>query len=303
MLNWTLDAGEGIDDHLVFITSEGEVFVYKGTDPSSATTWAMVGRWYIGSPVGKRCLSNLGGDVLVICQDGLLPLAEALQSSRVNPRVALTDKIRAAVSQAVTLYGSTFGWEVILYPQENLLFLNVPTSSTTSEQYVMHTITRSWCRFTGWNAACWELFNDQPYFGGSTVVYKAWGVQSDAGANIQADVKSAFAYFGSKQQKAFTLARPQFLSSGGVEVTMGLNLDYRDDTPQSTISGGTFSAGVWDTSLWDVGIWGGDVAPLNRWVGVRGVGFSASTRLLYNNRGFDLRWVATDYNYVPGGVL
>jgi hypothetical protein len=221
----------------------------------------------------------------------------------VNPRVALTDKIRFAVSQAVTTYGSTYGWEVALYPQENLLFLNVPISATVSEQYVMNTITRSWCRFTGWNAKCWELFNDQPYFGGSTIVYKAWGVQSDATRNIQADVKSAFSYFGSKQQKQFTLARPQLLTSGSVEVTMGLNLDYADTTPGSTISGGNFTAGVWDTGLWDAAVWGGDVTPQGRWVGVRGVGYSAATRLLYNNRGFDVRWVATDYNYVPGGVL
>ena len=27
---WTLDAGEGMDDHLVFITSEGECLVYRG---------------------------------------------------------------------------------------------------------------------------------------------------------------------------------------------------------------------------------------------------------------------------------
>ena len=40
---WTIDAGYGVDDNLVFITSNGEVIVYRGTDPSSAATWALAG--------------------------------------------------------------------------------------------------------------------------------------------------------------------------------------------------------------------------------------------------------------------
>ena len=36
---WTMDAGEGVDDYWIAVTSEGEVVVYQGTDPSSANTW------------------------------------------------------------------------------------------------------------------------------------------------------------------------------------------------------------------------------------------------------------------------
>jgi hypothetical protein len=50
MATWTIDAGFGADDLAVFITSQGEVIVYRGTDPSSATTWALVGVWQLGTP-------------------------------------------------------------------------------------------------------------------------------------------------------------------------------------------------------------------------------------------------------------
>ncbi|MDY6498001.1 hypothetical protein, partial [Clostridioides difficile] len=93
---WTIDAGYGVDDLLVFCTSKGQIIVYKGTDPASATTWALVGVWNVGTPVGPRCLYKYSGDLLYICQDGVLPLSSALQSSRVNPKVALTDKIQQA---------------------------------------------------------------------------------------------------------------------------------------------------------------------------------------------------------------
>ena len=40
---WSVDAGDGADDYLVFITSEGECMVYAGTDPNSEATWSLVG--------------------------------------------------------------------------------------------------------------------------------------------------------------------------------------------------------------------------------------------------------------------
>jgi hypothetical protein len=43
MGTWTIDAGYGVDDLAVFITNMGEVIVYRGTDPSSATTWGWSG--------------------------------------------------------------------------------------------------------------------------------------------------------------------------------------------------------------------------------------------------------------------
>ena len=106
----------------VFVTSWGEVLVYKGTDPSSANTWALVGVWQIGAPVGRRCIMKYAGDLLIICQDGVYPMSSALQSSRVNPKVALTNKIQFAVSDAVTNYGSNFGWQLISFPKQKHLF-------------------------------------------------------------------------------------------------------------------------------------------------------------------------------------
>jgi len=110
MGTWTIDAGTGADDLAVFVTSEGEIIVYQGTDPSSVATWSLVGVWQIGSPLGTRFLFKYAGDDLIMTHDGLFPLSGALQSSRVNPKVALSDKIQSAISSAASLYNSNFGW-------------------------------------------------------------------------------------------------------------------------------------------------------------------------------------------------
>jgi len=90
---WTIDAGYGVDDLLAFITSNGDIIVYRGTDPSSASTWALVGVFYTGSPIGRRCTIKYKGDILLICQDGLVSMASYLQSSRLDPNSTLTNKI------------------------------------------------------------------------------------------------------------------------------------------------------------------------------------------------------------------
>jgi hypothetical protein len=126
MGTWTLDAGYGVDDYAVFVTSEGEVIVWRMTDPTDANSIYLIGVWSVGSPVGRRCLVKYKGDLLIIVQEGLFPLSVALQSSRLNPRAALTDKIQQAISDSISRYGANYGWQVIPFPKQNMLILNVP---------------------------------------------------------------------------------------------------------------------------------------------------------------------------------
>jgi len=246
---WTMDAGYGMDDMTAFITSEGEVLVYKGSDPASVTTWGLIGVYWIGSPIGRRCFVKYQGDLLLITRDGVTPMSLALQSTRLNPRVNLTDKIQYAVSVAVTNYGANYGWQLLPFPNENMLFLNVPLQeSAIQQQYVMNTITRAWCNFTGWNAACWELFNDLPYFGGNGYVGQAWNGFSDAGGDITADGLQAFNYFGAPGvNKNFTQMRPVFYVNGTPNVYTQMNIDFDLSTPTASASFTPSAYGVWGT--------------------------------------------------------
>lgn len=300
---WTIDGGDGVDDYQVFVTSEGEVLVYRGTDPASANTWALVGRWEISQPVGRRCLMKYAGDLMVICRDGVLPMSRALQTAGTDPSVAATDKIRSAITASVRDYASNFGWQLALYPDQNMLLLNVPTSGNTSVQYVMNTITRAWAEFNGWNAACFELHNNVLYFGTNGKVVRAWYGNADSGVNITADAKTAFNYFGAKAQKHFKLIRPLITSNGLPPLSLGLNFDFRDAEPASTISAVAPSGGVWDTAIWDADAWGGGGDLQALWQGVRGVGFCAALRMKYDGKNFDLAWASTDFVYERGGVL
>ena len=305
MGTWTLDAGYGVDDMAVFITSQGDCLVYRGTDPSSATTWALVGVWWIGSPIGKRCFVKHQGDMLIICEDGLFQLSGALQSSRTNPKVALTDKIQQQMSNSVSLYRNNFGWQVIPFPEQNMVILNVPTQQgQMQEQYVMNTITGAWCQFQGWDANCWELFNDGLYFGGDGFVGRAWYTNADNGEDIDATCQQAFNYFKRPgQKKRFTMMRPTLFVNGNPDIQGALNVDFNTMPPTSNITTFPVSGALWDTSLWDSGIWSETLSLSNSWQGVTGIGYSGGVRLDSSTNGIQLQWVATDIVMEPGKIL
>lgn len=304
MGTWSLDAGQGLDDYAVFITSQGEAVVYKGTDPSNAATWALVGVFELGSPINRRCFTKFAGDLLLINRDGLLPLSKALMSTRVNNKIALTDKIQQAVSDATTTYATNFGWQTILYPSENMLLMNVPVSSTLSYQYVMNTITGAWCRFLGWNATCWALFNDKIYFGSSDGVCLAWDGQDDNGSNINGEALQAFSYFNTPGfLKRWSSVRPIISSNGNPGISIGINTNFNIELPFSIPSFSPNAYGIWDASAWDQSLWGGDYSIKQDWLSVNAFGTSGALHMVTASNSLKIKWSATDFIFERGAYI
>tara|TARA_Y100000310_G_scaffold67277_1_gene62564 strand:- start:5666 stop:7195 length:1530 start_codon:yes stop_codon:yes gene_type:complete len=306
MGTWTRDAGDGMDDVACFYTSEGEVIVYAGTDPSDATLWSLVGVFRIGKPIGRRCFVKAGSDLILVTQDGFVPLSGILTLDRSQTRlVALSDQIAQAVNTAVRLYGTNFGWQPILYPRGTMLIFNIPISSLKSHQYVFNTLTGAPSRFTGINAVCFGMLNDELYFGGHDgVVYKFDDGTSDNTANIEADAMQAFSYFGQPNaSKAFKEIEPIFQSDGNPNAAIDLNVDFQKKQPTGVAAASAVSAGTWGISKWGIGRWGTADQVYSGWRGVRGVGRAASTRIRINTTTANPNWVATNVRYIPGGQV
>lgn len=284
MGNWTLDGGAGIDDYAVFITTEGECAVFQGTNPASASTWALVGVFEVGKPIGRRCMQKLGGDLLIITTDGVVPASKAFVRARSDTAIAITDVIQGAMADSVSSYGSEFGWELTLYPEATMLILNIPNTSG-QEQYVMNTYTKAWCRFTDWSANCFTEYNGSLYFGGSTVVDKAWSGPDDKSMAVRADLISAFDYFSDRaNQKYLTMMRPTMSWDVAPDsILIGANVDFDLTDPTSEITQNQSSGSVWDTGTWDSATWGGLADIKNFWYAASGVGYAAAIHIIATN--------------------
>lgn len=309
IVTWTINDSSGTDDYLAFVSSEGEVLVYKGTDPAFAATFALAAHFRMGRPQGRRFFTKVGSDIVMITADGAVMLSKSLLSDRSAIQEAVSNKIVDLITNDVQAYATAFGWQVILYPIGNKLIVNVPqTEDSRQYQYVMNTVTNAWCTFgylnSPWNAACFEIFNDNLYFGGLNGIFQCDTGSTDNGGTITATIKPAFSYFKMHGlQKLFTMIKPYFLSVANVSALVGINVDFQDMNPTSSVpitSGGGGSP--WNTSLWNVTFWANVAAISKNWLTVTGLGNAATTKIIVTtNQNVSLQ--AIDYVYQPGGVL
>lgn len=306
MGTWTLDAGYGVDDYAVFITNNGEAIVYKGSDPSDPNDWSLIGVWQLGQVFARRCFFKFAGDLLLITQDGVVPLASALQSSRLDPRINITDKIYYAVNEAANLYNTQFGWQIHYYAKQNMLIFNIPVIGG-QQQFVMHNITKAWASFSGINATCFELYDEDMYFGGNGFVGKFWDGLSDNDTNIKASCQQAYSYFDARGQlKRFTMVRPiLFTDNGSPTVLCGINTDFetQNNINQVNFNPNLITIGVWDTSTWDGADWSGGSTISKQWQGVTGIGYAGGIILNIASQDINVEWASTDYVMERGGIL
>lgn len=302
---WTRDAGSGPDDYFVAITSEGDAIIYQGTDPSSANTWAKVGSYKIGKPLGRRCMTQYGGEVLALTQDGAFPLSALLISGDERAKYAFSYKIQSAFVESARDYGSTFGWKAIAYPSREALLINIPIAEDgTHEQYVMNTNTKAWCKFNAWDAEDFAIFNDNLYFSNSTSTYKAWTGTSDAGSNIAYRGKHAFQTFGSGETKHPKMFMPILSVNGQLDYAIGIDVDFQDSLFVGTSTFGASGTALWDTAVWDVDTWVEDDLIVRQW-GAPAVsdGRWISVKLKIDSNTIAGSWIGSTVIYERGAGL
>ena len=302
--SWSLDGGAGLDDYLVMISSAGQLVVYQGTDPSDANAWSLVGVFRLAPPIGPRCFVNVGGDVAVLTIEGIFSLQGVLQLDRAAADGAsVTNKINTLFARDAALYGANNGWQMLTYPKGRMAIVNVPTSATTSHQYVMNALTGAWCKFTGQNATCWSRFNEDLFFAAAGTVYKADTGTNDNGAAIPGDMLTAFNYMGGRGQlKQFLMIRPILTATGRVNPAIQLNFDFKEQTP-TNVPLTTFGGGsVWDTAKWDVDVWAGSEETSAVWSSSFGLGYCAAVRMKTLSTGVSIKVNAFDVTFQPGAM-
>lgn len=276
MASWTLDGGAGMEDVAVFVTSKGEVHLFRGTDPSSDTTWSAVGTFKIAEPIGRRCMIKVGGDIGILTSQGIVPLSGVLnkaQSAQAN--VAITDRIRNAYTAAYDDAPTANGWNITEYPYGKLLIVNIPiVESTTTMQFVMNSATGAWARWTDINANDWALMGTSLFFAGVDGTVYQYSGSTDNGANIVATCVSAYTEFGTARTKYFKRIRPQFQGLTGYQPSVGVAVDYSEDFSNVSAAPTAETQGTaWDAGDWDTTDWASSQQPSALWRGLRNKGW------------------------------
>ncbi len=298
MASWTVDGGSGPDDYAVFMMDTGEIIVYQGDNPGSAFAWSIVGIYNIGEIVNDRAFTNFGGALLVVGESDVLTLPQAFAVE--TPPAT---KLSGAIALAVKNLSSNAGWEVFLYPNENLMMINVPVSLSpdTFDQYVLNTQNLTACRFTDIPARTWAMYNNQAYFGSTDgIVYRFGANEDDNGNDINVTIRQAWTDFGTPDNKQVTALHPTFKSQGNIDVGIGVAYDYKEITvasPSGTATGGTAWGSAWGSS------WGTPAGLDTGWVMVLGRGSAVSINMRWSRQGDKPKLFKTDCLMKKEGAL
>jgi hypothetical protein len=296
------DASNTLSDYIAFLSSEGEIVAYTG-DPAS--TFTRVAQFRIGRPVikGNRCWTKWGTDALVLCADGVYPIRKAIQANSRSEGLAVSDKIRNLINRDIAEHASKYGWSLMIHPIGSKLIVNVPTSEdAASYQYVMNTQTGAWCKFTGWNAFCFEVTRDTLYFGANGKMVKADTETLDGTAQITADVRQAYNYLGMRgRAKHMKMLRPILSSNGGFSMAVKIDADYKtsDVTTLYPQAGG--SGNLWDAT-WDA-TWLASMSSFSKWKSAPAIGHALAIRMKIVSSNVSVSWSATDVVYEGAGIV
>lgn len=311
--NWTLDAGVGIDDHLVVVGTQGDVGVWQGTDPSTASTFALRGVWYIG-PVPKygKYFNSFGGDVMVLSELGLIQVSKLVNGQFIEADPGPVQKVQSSINPLVTLLRDTQSWDVFVAPSDDVMVIMPPKQpSGLYQQFGMNINTGSWCTFSNMPMDCAAVLAGVTYFGNSDgYVYKAFSGTKDrvaingtGGDLIEGDIQTAFQSFGNPGVlKKFGMARPVFIASNPPAVKVIVNVQYSFNGVPGSPSFAVPTTSLWNTGTWNTATWAGSDNTYQAFVGVAGMGYYGSVRMKVRGVGGTI-FSSTHMLYESGGLM
>lgn len=307
---WSLDAGNGIDDYIIFWTSEGEIAVYRGFNPASAADWALVGVYNVGAPLSYNSSVKVGGELLLLTKQGVYPISKALESSTVSKEVAASYKIQTAFDFYIANGVDLFGWQIVFHPESTMLLINVPFKRDDprnffySYQFVMNTTNNAWARFTNMSSECWGSFDGGLYFARHNKVYKALTGNKDGLAAVIGKCKQAPNTFRSRTyNKHVKLLKPIIQSSGQIGLSIAFDTDFSTGGMLQVQTSFAQAISLWDVAKWDESVWTGSLIDAEWRTVENDVGMWFSLNIRIESKDADITWIATQYITEKCGYL
>jgi hypothetical protein len=311
---WSVDAGDGVDDKCVFVSTQGEIAIYEGSDPGDPNDWALVGRYDLGGrPLGKNAWMRAGGDLLIATTDGAVPLSAALNKDPAALSLAAVSRNIQPDWRREAVARQSVPWSVQKWDEENLAVIGLPVIDSTTEAYafIVNTETGAWARFTGWDVRSLAVHDDNLYFGTSTgKVMQGNTTGSDDGTAYTCSLALPFDHFGQPGQfKTLKQARATFRASSQFLPQLSSSVNYALSFPAPPSSVMNYAEDTWDVGLWDTALWdasSSEQVTSTRWVSMVGAGFVHAIQL-QSTFGLtpspDAELSAIDVQYETGSVV
>lgn len=260
---WSQDTGDGLDDKIVFLTDQGEVIIYQGSNPADASDWKLVGRYDSAKPLGPRAMYRMGGDLVILTEIGAIPVSalvanELAKLNLIAPSAPIHPDWRREAQARRAL-----PWESEKWTEMSYVMVSVPSTQPGQDPlcFVMNTETGSWCRYTNWDARCIIVHNGKLYFGtndGRVCQGEVGGKDGDQGIYYTC-VSNPEQLGAPSYTKTIQEMRATFYGNTPFNPLLSASMDYKVELPSPPDSAddstSTWATSQWDTGLWDQAVW------------------------------------------------
>lgn len=308
---YSRDAGDGLDDFLVFLASDGTMTVWNGTDPGDATAWSHVGTYKTGQPLSVRAVGKIGGELVFGTTEGYVTVSAVLQGGQ--QAIALSDKINSEVEADADNFKANFGWAMANVSGDNQVWFNVPVlESTTYRQDVWHSRTGAWSRFTDIPVISLKVHNGV-FYGGATggrVLQLANGRTNLDGGTIRTVARTGPQRIAGPNNVRTTAVKPVIQTTSNVSAGIDVEVDFVESGIQDnvyTFTGSGDAGTLWEdltTEFWEnwTENWDEALQSAGGWYSAPGYGGSIGVRFT-TNVAAQLDWYSTQIAYEQGGPV
>ncbi len=313
---WSLDAGDGVDDKCVFVSSRGEVAIYEGSDPSDATKWSLVGRYDISAPLGPEAYIQAGGDLIIATEEGLVPISQAIQRDVAALSLgAVSRPIEPEWRAQVKQSSLATPWRILKWSRENMGVVALPHAD--NEQYVVNLKTGAWSRYTGWDVQLVAEYGGYGYYADALGdIFRMELGGNDDGENILHKCQLAWDPMRSPtRHKMAQQIRATFRALSPFTPKISLATDYSEvfPSPPDAVLNATPVSALWGTGVWGQSKWGVSTGVTSaqrtvstRWRSVAGNGFTMAPQIQVQSGGDrepDAELVQIDLTYEKGASV
>jgi hypothetical protein len=282
---WSLDAGDGTDDKLVFATTLGELLIFTGSNPADAANWRQEGRFQMTAPLGMNAHLAIGGDLLIATVEGIMPTSGAITKGAAELELAAVTRTIKPMWREEVADKRDHPWTMCKWDEYGGIFTTLPGDLPGKHKcLVTNAATGAHARFTGWDAMCWIKMNGRMYFGTQTgIVMEADRGGFDDGALYVATLVGGWELFQSPSQTVtWRQARASFTAKAGepFQPQLSTTTDYVVVLPLPPNPGldpeleDLWDEGLWGVAKWDEGVPHAPVVRNTGWVSIGQTGFS-----------------------------
>jgi hypothetical protein len=255
---WSLSTGDGLGDKIVFGTNLGELLVFTGSNPADASNWQQEGRYQSANPLGKNAHMSIGADLLLMTEQGIVPISACVNKSFEELELASITKPIKRMWRDEVAAKRQWAWTMENWENYGSIFVTTP-GSTPGYCLIVNAATGAWARFVGYDATCFTRIRKDMFFGtqdGKIMLADRTGY--DDGIPYTATLVGGWEMFQAPAQTiVWRQARASFASTAGQPFVPQLSacVDYVVTLPPPPPAGR--DPGVAD--VWDEGLWGPDM--------------------------------------------